>query len=148
MKSKRIRIRVKAGDTDFSGFIFHPRIFEWFSVGRIELLRSNNINFMNNGYLNIEGNPQKLSLVVGEAYARFHAPIKFDDEVILLTKVAEIREKTIKFDFKVKQVSSKKILITGWSMSVCVNRKKLKASPIPKKIVELLKGKKSFGTSL
>jgi acyl-CoA thioester hydrolase len=108
MKSKRIRIRVKAGDTDFSGFIFHPRIFEWFSAGRIELLRSNNINFMNNGYINIEGNPQKLSLVVGEAYARFHAPIKFDDEVILLTKVAEIREKTIKFDFKVKHVSSKK----------------------------------------
>jgi len=147
MKSKRIRIRVKAGDTDFSGFMFHPRIFEWFSVGRIELLRSNNINFMDNGCINIEGSPQNLSLIVGEVYARFHSPIKFDDEVILLTKVAEIKEKTIKFDFKVKHVSSKKILITGWSISVCVNKKKSKASPIPKKIVKLLKGD-SVGTSL
>ena len=73
MKRKNLQIRVKAGDTDFSGNIFHPRIFEWFSFGRIELLRSNRITFMNNGYINIEGSPQKLSLVVGEVYARFHA---------------------------------------------------------------------------
>jgi acyl-CoA thioester hydrolase len=142
MKSKSLKIRVKAGDTDFSGNIFHPRIVEWFSLGRIELLRSNRITFMNNGYINIEGSPQKLSLVVGEVYARFHAPIKFDDKVILLTKVAEIKQKTIKFDFKVKHASSKKILVTGWSISVCINKKKCKASPPPKKMVELLKGKK------
>jgi acyl-CoA thioester hydrolase len=141
MKSKRLRIRVKAGDTDFSGNIFHPRIFELFSFGRIELLRSNRIIFMNNGCINIKGSPQKLSLVVGEVYARFHAPIKFDDEVILLTKVAEIKEKTIKFDFKVKHASSKKILVTGWSISVCINKKKCKSSPLPKKMVELLKKK-------
>ncbi|WP_455368724.1 acyl-CoA thioesterase [[Eubacterium] cellulosolvens] len=147
MKSKNIRIRVKAGDTDFSGFIFHPRIFEWFSVGRIELLRSNKINFMNNGCINIEGSPQKLSLVVGEVYARFHLPIKFDDEVILLTKIVELKEKTIKFNFKVKHASSNKILVTGWSISVCINKRKNKASPLPKKIVELIQGKKSIGTN-
>ena len=148
MKRKSLRIRVKAGDTDFSGNIFHPRIVEWFSLGRIELLRSNRITFMNNGYINIEGNPQKISLVVGEIYARFHAPIRFDDEVILLTKVSEIREKTIRFDFKVQHASNKKILVTGWSISVCINKKKCKASPLPDKMVELLKGNKSILTHM
>ncbi|MGB6681172.1 MAG: acyl-CoA thioesterase [Candidatus Bathyarchaeia archaeon] len=139
MKSKRLRIRVKAGDTDFSGNIFHPRIFEWFSLGRIELLRSNRITFMNNGYINIEGSPQKLSLVVGEVYARFHAPIKFDDQIVLQTKIDQIKEKTIKFDFKVKHESSKKILASGYSTSVCVIKKKSKATRLPKKMIEILK---------
>lgn len=139
MKSKRLRIRVKAGDTDFSGNIFHPRIFEWFSLGRIELLRSNRITFMNNGYINIEGSPQKLSLVVGEVYARFHAPIKFDDQIVLQTKIDQIKEKTIKFDFKVKHKSSKKILASGYSTSVCVIKKKSKATRLPKKMIEILK---------
>ena len=139
IKRKNLRIRVKAGDTDFSGNIFHPRIFEWFSIGRIELLRSNRLTFMNSGYISAEGKPQKVSLVVGEVYARFHAPIKFDYEIILMTKIAEIKEKTIKFDFKVKHASSKKILVTGWSISVCVNKKKNKSSILPKKILQLLK---------
>ena len=139
MKSKRLRIRVKAGDTDFSGNIFHPRIFEWFILGRIELLRSNRITFMNNGYINIEGSPQKLSLVVGEVYARFHAPIKFDDQIVLQTKIDQIKEKTIKFDFKVKHESSKKILASGYSTSVCVIKKKSKATRLPKKMIEILK---------
>lgn len=139
MKRKSLRIRVKAGDTDFSGNIFHPRIFEWFSFGRIELLRSNRITFMNNGYINIEGSPQKLSLVVGEVYARFHAPIKFDDQIILQTKIDQIKEKTIRFDFKVKHESSKKILASGYSTSVCLNKKKCKATRLPKKMIEILK---------
>lgn len=139
MKRKNLRIRVKAGDTDFSGNIFHPRIFEWFSFGRIELLRSNRITFMNNGYINIEGSPQKLSLVVGEVYARFHAPIKFDDQIVLQTKIGQIKEKTIRFDFKVKHESSKKILASGYSTSVCVIKKKCKATRLPKKMMEILK---------
>jgi len=143
MKRKSLRIRVKAGDTDFSGNIFHPRIFEWFSFGRIELLRSNRITFMNNGYINIERSPQKLSLVVGEVYARFHAPIKFDDQIVIQTKIDQIKEKTIKFDFKVKHESSKKILASGYSTSVCINKKKCKATRLPKKMIEILKWKTS-----
>ncbi|MEE9458522.1 MAG: acyl-CoA thioesterase [Candidatus Bathyarchaeia archaeon] len=139
MKRKNLQIRVKAGDTDFSGNIFHPRIFEWFSFGRIELLRSNRITFMNNGYINIEGSPQKLSLVVGEVYARFHAPIKFDDQIVLQTKIDQIKEKTIKFDFKVKHESSKIILASGYSTSVCVIKNKSKATRLPKKMIEILK---------
>ena len=139
MKRKNLQIRVKAGDTDFSGNIFHPRIFEWFSFGRIELLRSNRITFMNNGYINIEGSPQKLSLVVGEVYARFHAPRKFDDQIVLQTKIDQIKEKTIKFDFKVKHESSKIILASGYSTSVCVIKNKSKATRLPKKMIEILK---------
>jgi len=135
---KSIRIRVKAGDTDFTGFIFHPRIIEWFSAGRIELLRSKKIALLKDGSLSVDGQQQKVSIVVGEVYARFHGPIKFDDLVCLQTRISEIRDKTIKFDFVIKHVGDDRPLVTGYSTSVCVDRETRRATSIPARMVELL----------
>ncbi|MBS7650938.1 acyl-CoA thioesterase [Candidatus Bathyarchaeota archaeon] len=136
--SKTLRLRVHAGDTDFTGFVFNPRVIEWFSVGRIELLRSRGITLLDDGRLTVDGKPQGVSLVVGEVYARFQAPIRFDDQVSLKTEVTEVRDKTIKFSFTVRRVSDREVLAVGSSTSVCIDKETRKSCKLPPRIAELL----------
>jgi len=137
--SKSIKIRVRAGDTDFTGFAFNARIVEWFSTGRIELLRSRKITYLKDGRLVVDGHPQGVSFVVGEIYARFHAPARFDDLVQLRTRILEVKEKTVKFDYTIKRLSDKKLLVTGSSISVCINRETMGAEKIPPEMSERFK---------
>lgn len=137
--SKSIKIRVRAGDTDYTGFAFNARIVEWLSTGRIELLRSRKITYLKDGRLFVDGHPQSVSLVVGEIYARFHAPARFDDLIQLRTRIIEVKEKTVKFDYAIKRLSDKKLLVTGSSTSVCISRRTMRAEKLPKAISERLK---------
>jgi len=139
MVAKSIKIRVRAGDTDYTGYWFNPRALEWFSAGRIELLRSRKITYSKGGHLTVEGRPQDVSLVVGEVHARFHAPALFDDLVQLQTRVVEVREKTIKYEHIIKRLPDKTLLATGSSTSVCIDRKTMRAATIPQRMAELLK---------
>lgn len=137
--SKSIRMRVRAGDTDFTGFAFNARIVEWFSTGRIETLRSRKITYLKNGRLVVNGHPQKVSFVVGEIYVRFHAAAGFDDLVQLRTRIIEVREKTIKFDYEIRRLPDKKLLVTGSSTSVCINRETMRAEKLTPAMSERLK---------
>jgi len=136
---KSIKIRVRAGDTDYTGFWFNPRVLEWFSAGRIEILRSRKITYSKDSHLTIDGEPQGVSLVVGEVYARFHAPARFDDLLQLQTKIVDVRDRTVKFEHVVKRLPDRTVLATGWSTSVCIDRKAMRAAKIPQRMVELLK---------
>jgi acyl-CoA thioester hydrolase len=137
--TRRIKIRVRAGDTDFTGFAFNARVVEWFSAGRIELLRSKRITYASDGRLLLDGHPQNVSLVVGEVYARFHAPARFDDLVQLRTRIVDVREKTLRFDYEIKRLPDRKLLVTGMSTSVCLSRETMRAEKIPRAISGRLK---------
>jgi len=136
---KSIRLRVRAGDTDYTGFVFNARVVEWFSIGRIETLRSRKITYLNDGRLAVDGRPQDVSLVVGEVYVRFHSPAKFDDLVQLQTRITEVKDKTIKFRFEVRKASDRKILATGSSTSVCIDRRTVRSANIPNDLAERLR---------
>jgi len=133
-----LRIRVRAGDTDYTGLAFNARIVEWFSAGRIELLRSRRITYLNDARLAAEGKPQKVSFVVGEIYARFLAPVRFDELVELKVSIAEVRDKTVKFNYVVKSIPDKRLLATGNSTSVCVDLGTMRSTTLPSKIATLL----------
>jgi acyl-CoA thioester hydrolase len=130
---------VRAGDTDYTGFVFNARVVEWFSIGRIETLRSRKITYLNDGRLAVDGRPQDVSLVVGEVYVRFHSPAKFDDLVQLQTRIMEVKDKTIKFRFEVRKSSDRKILVTGSSTSVCIDRRTVRSANIPNDLAERLR---------
>lgn len=112
---------------------------EWFSIGRIETLRSRKIIYLNDGRLAVDGRPQDVSLVVGEVYVRFHSPAKFDDLVQLQTRIIEVKDKTIKFGFEVRKASDRKILATGSSTSVCIDRRTVRSANIPNDLAERLR---------
>jgi acyl-CoA thioester hydrolase len=133
-------IRVRAGDTDFTGFAYNVRCLEWFSVGRIELFRSLGIKYSSDGSIIINNKEQSVSFVIGEVYAKFHSPARFDDLLELETEIEEIGEKILRFKHNIYEKFDGRLLVSGYSVYICINKKNVKSIKIPLEIRTLLDG--------
>ena len=73
---QRTCFRVRYADTDQMSIVWHGNYFEYFEVGRTELLRT--LGFT---YRGMEEGGIRLPLV--EAHCRFLQPARYDDEILI-----------------------------------------------------------------
>jgi acyl-CoA thioester hydrolase len=78
--SHSISIRVRYPETDPMGYLHHSRFLQYFEMGRIELLRATGIS-----YADLER--AGVFFAVVKAEVRYKSPVRFDDELILITRV-------------------------------------------------------------
>lgn len=74
-----------------------------------------------------------------EAVCRYRKPARFNDLVEVELVVEELREKSVKYGFRVFNNESKDLLAEGYLVAVVADRQSGKAVAIPKDIVEKLK---------
>jgi len=118
-----IRVRVRYADTDTMRVVYYANYFVWFESGRIELLRSRGIV-----YRDIE--EMGIFIPVVEAKAHYRAPARFDDELLVRTRVKEMGNTSITFENEVYRLPSMDLLCTGHTVHVVVG-KDGKPLPIP-----------------
>ncbi len=90
------RIRVRYGETDQMGFLYHARYIDYYDVARSELLRAM-------GSSNKELEATGVMLPVIEAVANYGKPAFYDD---LLTGKVEVREMPavrVRFDYEISR---------------------------------------------
>ena len=68
---------------------------------------------------------------VVEPYCNYLHPARYDDVVIVETKIADVKEKSIKFENRVFRKKGRKLLAAGYTINVFVNKKKMKSMKIP-----------------
>ena len=90
----KIEHRVIYGDTDAGQVVYYANYFRWFESGRREILRSLKVN-----YLKLE--KRGIITPVVEAHCNYFHPARYDDVVVVETKIAEIKEKSIRFENKI-----------------------------------------------
>ncbi|MEM3566392.1 MAG: thioesterase family protein [Candidatus Bathyarchaeia archaeon] len=74
-----------------------------------------------------------------EAFCQFKKPAKFNDLLEIELTVEELKEKAVKYRFKIYNKETAELLANGYLVAVAVNRHTLKATQIPKDVVEKLK---------
>jgi len=79
------RVRVRYAETDQMGVVYYANYLVWFEVGRSELMRQRGLD-----YKQMEIETGCLMAVV-EANARYQAPARYDDELIVETTVTGVR---------------------------------------------------------
>src|SRR5579871_3913705 len=88
------RIRVRYAETDQMGVVYHANYFVWFEVGRVDLLRQLGFSYrdmeQNDGY----------GIAVIDARCRYKAPARYDDELLLRTRIKYVRETMVQFDYE------------------------------------------------
>ncbi|HEY7514087.1 MAG TPA: thioesterase family protein [Vicinamibacteria bacterium] len=109
------RVRVRYAETDQMGIAYHGRYFEWFEVGRTDLLRGLGRTYRD---LEIEG----LRLPVIEASARFLSPARYDDVLDIHTSVASLGGARIAFAYEVRREGTEAPLATGRTTHAAVGR--------------------------
>ncbi len=108
-------LRVRYAETDAMGIVYHSNYIVWFEVGRGEYLRQQGGEY---GEFEAAG----FYLPVIEVDARFVAPARYDDVVVVKTSVEEFRSRSITFYYEVLMQETGQLLVTGHSRHFCTDR--------------------------
>ena len=123
------RLRVRYAETDQMGVVYHANHFIWFEVGRVELLRQ--LGF---SYKDMEREDNCFIAVV-EARCRYKAPVHYDDEVIVRTRLTHVREKVIRFGYELRRAGADEVLAEGETTHIVADST-MKPRALPEKYMK------------
>jgi acyl-CoA thioester hydrolase len=132
MYSTKSTIRVRYADTDQMHSVYNGRYFEYFEVGRADLMRSLGMT-----YRQFEDSGFYLPLT--EAYARYLRPIHYDDIIEVISMLKEMPAARLKIDYEIFRDGEK--MTEGFTVHSFVDSKSGKPVRAPKIFLDLLSGK-------
>jgi acyl-CoA thioester hydrolase len=125
------RLRVRYAETDQMGVVYYANYLVWFEVGRAELMRQRGLDYRQ---MEIE---EDCLMAVVEATARYKAPARYDEELIVETTVTGVRGPVVRFSYRVLRVADGVLLCEGETVHVVVGRD-MKRRAMPRKYAALL----------
>jgi acyl-CoA thioester hydrolase len=109
-------VRVRYAETDQMGVVYHANYLIWFEVGRVELMRALGFEYKR---MEIEDDCQ---IVVADAHCRYHQPARYDEVLRIRTRIAESRNRIVKFSYEVIRDADGKMLANGETTHVICGR--------------------------
>jgi acyl-CoA thioester hydrolase len=120
------RLRVRYAETDQMGVVYHSNHLIWFEVGRVELMRQ-----MGFSYRDMERADGRF-IAVAEATCRYRAPVFYDEEVIVRTRLKTVRESVIIFSYELTRADTGTLLAEGETTHI-VTDSAMKIAALPEK---------------
>lgn len=108
-------IRVRYKDTDQMGVVYNGNYFTWFEIGRVEFLRNLGIR-----YLDLE--KMGVYTAVAEAYCKYIKPARYDEEVVIKTKIRRLTNVRIEFEYSLYRKEDNELLATGYTVHAFVDK--------------------------
>jgi acyl-CoA thioester hydrolase len=123
------RVRVRYAETDKMGVVYHSNHFIWFEIGRVELLRQ-----MGFSYRDMEDQDGRFIAVV-DAKCRYRAPVHYDEEVVVRTKLLNVRESVIHFGYELCRTNDGGLIAEGETTHI-VTDANMKTAGLPEKYLQ------------
>ena len=123
------RVRVRYAETDQMGVVYHSNYLIWFEVGRVELMRQMGLT-----YKEME-REDGCGIAVVEVNCRYRSPARYDDDLIVRTRVMGARGPVIKFGYEVVRAVDGAVLCEGSTVHVVVGPD-MKKRALPEKYAE------------
>jgi len=127
------RVRVRYAETDQMGVVYHSNYFIWFEVGRVELLRQ--LGF---SYREMEREDGCFIAVV-DARCRYKAPAHYDDQIVIRTRLKNVRESLVHFGYEAVREPDGTLLAEGETTHI-VTDAEMKITTIPEKYLLVFRG--------
>ena len=133
MINGEIKLRVRYSDTDQMGYVYYGRYASYYEVARVELFRSLGFSYKN---LEEEG----IGMPVINMDTKYLLPIKYDEEIIIKTRIEELPSSKIIFYYDI--FNKKNNLANSAKTTLTfINLSSKKPVRIPKELLELIKNK-------
>ena len=123
-----IELRVRYGETDQMGVVYHAEYLVWCEMGRTEYIRALGVP-----YAEIER--RGIRLAVAEATLRYHAPARYDEMIRVETRILRAGSRAIEFEYHVRNGQTGARLATARTTLVAMDRDG-RATTIPPDIRE------------
>lgn len=127
------QVRVRYAETDQAGVVYHSNYLIWFEVGRVELCRDYGFN-----YREMEQESDAY-LPVTELSVKYRIPAKYDEELIIRSRISGLRSRAVSFTYQVLRAADRVLLAEGETHHIVMTREG-RARSFPPKYAELMKG--------
>ncbi|MGQ0538773.1 MAG: acyl-CoA thioesterase [Gemmatimonadaceae bacterium] len=118
-----LELRVRYGETDQMGVVYHAEYLVWCEMGRTEYLRT-----LGRSYASLEQDGTLLA--VADAWLRYHAPARYDDIIRVETTLSDVRSRAVTFDYSIVRADSDTRLVTARTLLVSLDRAN-RPTPLP-----------------
>ena len=132
MKIDEIQIRVRYGETDQMGVVYHGNYALYLEMGRIEWLRKLGISYKK---MEDEG----IMLPVVSLTINYKKPAGYDDLIIVKTQLKKIPTVKIEFDYEITNANGD-ILTTASTILVFIDKTTNRPVRAPKYILDAIGG--------
>jgi len=120
------RLRVRYAETDQMGVVYYANHYIWMEVARVDLCKARGFN-----YRDMEKD-DGIFMAVAESACRYRAPARFDDDIVIKAWIEEANPRTVTIHYEMRLEDGSRILATGHTRHVFVNREMHK-SRLPEK---------------
>jgi len=101
------RFRVRYAETDQMGIVYYANYLVWMEIGRAEFCRAAGIR-----YKDMEGEGG-VRLAVVDAHCRYLHPARYDEEIIVKTRIARANRRMVEFAYEISDARDGSELATG-----------------------------------
>jgi len=130
MKYNETKIRVRYGETDQMGIVYHGNYAQYLEIGRIEWLRSYGIS-----YKKME--EENIMLPVISLSLNYKKSAHYDDVIYVKTQLVKPPTATIEFDFEISNEEGEIITLAKVVLAF-INMKTMRPTRCPKYILDKL----------
>ena len=124
-----LALRVRFFETDLMGIVHHATYLTYVEAGRVEYLRRRGADYralMDRGF----------HMPVVEAKLAYRRTARFDDELLVQTRLGALTRVTVRFDYEV--LRGDELIVEGHTLLACVDGAH-KPRRIPPDVVDLLR---------
>jgi acyl-CoA thioester hydrolase len=130
MKENKVEVRVRYGETDQMGVVYHGSYVPYFEIGRVEWLRNKGVS-----YKDMEQNGIALPIV--SMHLNYKKPAKYDDLLTINTKLKSYSGVKIEFDCEIRN-ENEELLTTAHFILVFVDVNSGKPISPPQYILDVI----------
>jgi acyl-CoA thioester hydrolase len=117
MREHTVAVRVRYGETDQMGVVYHARYLEYFETARTELLRTAGLAYA-------EMERRGIFLVVTEAACRYRSPARYDDVLRVRARVAALGKASVRFEYDLRTEDDGRLVAEGHTELASVDARK------------------------
>lgn len=127
----RTEIHVRYAETDMMGVVHHATYPVWFEVGRTDLMHA-----LGMPYREVE--ERGYYLMLSGLSVEYRRAAKYDDRLIILTRIAEVRSRTMKFSYEVRRGPNLEELLAAGETRHIATDKAYRPARLPDDVLALL----------
>ena len=110
-----VRLRPRYKETDQMGVVYYSNYLVWFEIGRTDLLRDLGLN-----YKDVEEKGALLPVLKCEC--NYKSPAKYDDILIINTRISELKKVGMSFTYEIIRPSDNKLIADGMTKHVFLDK--------------------------
>jgi acyl-CoA thioester hydrolase len=109
-------VNVRYAETDQMGVVYHANYLVWFEVGRVAWCKAKGFH-----YADMEAK-DGCFLMVAEASCRYKAPARFEDDIVVRTRLAKATDRVIRYQYEICQKRTGQLLAAGETAHVITDK--------------------------